>query len=75
LRSCRLTNALLRRKMSKDPLAEAGDHPRSARPRSLTRDEQAQNHAQAGIAALSVEVILDCLYCIGRRDSQHGLRS
>jgi hypothetical protein len=41
----------------------------------FTRDEQAQNHVQAGNIALSVQVILDWLDGIGRRDSQHGLMS
>lgn len=48
---------------------------RSVTARVFTRDEQAQNHVQAGNIALSVQVILDWLDSIGKRDSQHGLMS
>jgi len=37
--------------------------------------EQAQNHVQAGNIALSVQVMLDWLDSIDRRDSQPGLTS
>ena len=43
--------------------------------RVFTREEQAQNHVQAGNIALSVRVILSWLDSIGRRDSQAGLTS
>jgi hypothetical protein len=43
--------------------------------RVFTREEQAQNHVQAGNIALSVPVILSWLDSIGRRDSQAGLTS
>jgi 4-diphosphocytidyl-2C-methyl-D-erythritol kinase len=48
---------------------------RSVTARVFTRDEQAQNHVQAGNIALSMQVILDWLDSIGRRDSQPGLTS
>jgi hypothetical protein len=38
----------------------------------FTCDEQAQNHIQAGNIALSVQVILDWLDSIYKRDSQSG---
>jgi hypothetical protein len=41
--------------------------------RVFTGDEQAQNHVQAGNIALSVQVILDWLDSMDRRDSQPGL--
>ncbi len=40
--------------------------------RVFTRDEHAQNHVQAGNIALSVQVILDWLDSINKRDSQSG---
>jgi hypothetical protein len=40
-----------------------------------TRDEQAQNHVQAGNIALSIQTILDRLDNMDRRDSQPGLTS
>jgi hypothetical protein len=43
--------------------------------RVFTREEQAQNHVQAGNIAVSVRVILSWLDSIGRRDSQAGLTS
>lgn len=43
--------------------------------RVFTREEQAQNHVQAGNIALSVRVILSWPGSIGRRDSQAGLTS
>ena len=43
--------------------------------RVFTREEQAQNHVQAGNIVLSVRVILSWLDSIGRRDSQAGLTS
>jgi hypothetical protein len=43
--------------------------------RVFTREEQSQNHVQAGNIALSVRVILSWLDSIGRRDSQAGLTS
>jgi hypothetical protein len=38
-------------------------------------DEQAQNHVQAGNIALSVQVMLDWLDSMDRRDSHPGLMS
>jgi hypothetical protein len=43
--------------------------------RVFSREEQAQNHVQAGNIAVSVRVILSWLDSIGRRDSQAGLTS
>jgi hypothetical protein len=43
--------------------------------RVFTREEQAQNHVQAGNIAPSVRVILSWLDSIGRRDGQAGLTS
>jgi hypothetical protein len=48
---------------------------RSVTARVFTRDEQAQNHVQAGNITLSVQVILDWLDSMHRRDSQPGLTS
>jgi hypothetical protein len=43
--------------------------------RVFTGDEQAQNHVQAGNIALAVQVMLDWLDSMDRRDSQPGLMS
>ena len=48
---------------------------RSVTARVFTRGEQAQNHAQAGNIALSVQVMLDWLDSMDRRDKRPGLMS
>jgi pimeloyl-ACP methyl ester carboxylesterase len=48
---------------------------RSVTARVFTRDEQAQNHVQAGNIALSVQVMLGWLDSMDTRDSQPGLMS
>jgi hypothetical protein len=48
---------------------------RSVTARVFTREEQAHNHVQVGNIALSVQVMLDWLDSIGRRDGQLGLTS
>jgi hypothetical protein len=48
---------------------------RSVAARVFTRDEQAQNHVQAGSIVLSVQVMPDWLDSMDRRDSQAVLMS